>query len=155
TETIPTKFCTLSLKARDRITFAGTGFAAGYTLGRSSLPDTRRPLTLGVLTGTRGSYCGNRLHASGGALHGKQATVGVFKSFAGADPLIGIRWELPLHDLVWLNFRGTTGGFGASSDLIWGLTGTARFWIPWKPVAPAHPYIDLGYRVADFDRSNE
>jgi len=155
TETIPTKFCTLSLKARDRITFAGTDFALGYTLGRWSLPYTRRPLTLGVLTGTRWMYFGNQLNASGGVVHGKQGSVAVFKSFAWADPLIGLRWELPLHDLVSLNFRGTIGGFGASSDLIWGLTGTARFWIPWKPVAPAHPYIDLGYRVADFDRSNE
>ena len=154
TETIPTRFCTLSLKARDRITFAATDFALGYTLRQWSLPYTRRPLTLGVLTGTRWMYFGNQLNASGGVVHGKQGSVAVFKSFAWADPLIGVRWELPLHDLVSLNFRGTIGGFGASSQLIWGLTGTTRFWIPWTP-ASVHPYIDLGYRAADFDRSKE
>jgi len=35
-----------------------------------------------------------------------------------------VRWSLPLHDLFSVSFRGDTGGFGASSDLIWGLLGT-------------------------------
>ena len=30
-----------------------------------------------------------------------------------------------------------------------------RLWVPWTPVASLHPYVDLGYRAIDFDRSNE
>jgi hypothetical protein len=154
-ETVPTKFCTLSLKAKDEIRFAITDFAVGYRLGQWSLPYTRRPLTLGVYAGTRWVYLANQLNASGGVVHGQQGTANVFESFAWADPEIGVRWSLPLHDLFSLNFRGDIGGFGASSDLIWGLLGTVRFWVPWTPVASVHPFVDLGYRVLDFDRSNE
>ncbi len=117
-ETVPTKFCTLSLRARDKIKFVVTDFALAYRLGQWSLPYARRPFTLGVYAGTRYMYFGNQLNASG-------------------------------------NFRGDIGGFGASSDLIWGLLGTVRFWVPWTPVASVHPYLDLGYRGIAFDRSKE
>ena len=154
-ETVPTKFCTVSVRARDKIKFALADFALGYRLGQWSLPHARRPLTLGVYAGARYSYFGNQLNASGGVVHGKQGTANVFESFAWADPLIGVRWSLPLHDLFSVNFRGDIGGFGASSDLIWGLLGTLRFWVPWTPVASVHPYVDVGYRALSFDRSNE
>jgi len=154
-ETVPTRFCTLSLRARDKIKFALADFALAYRLGQWSLPYARRPLTLGVYAGTRYMYFGNQLNASGGVVHGKQVVANVFESFAWADPEIGVRWSLPLHDLFSLNFRGDIGGFGASSNLIWGLLGTVRLWVPWTPVASLHPYVDLGYRAIDFDRSNE
>ena len=154
-ETVPTRFCTLSLRARDKVKFALADFAVGYRLGQWSLPYARRPLTLGVYAGTRYMYFGNQLNASGGVVHGNQKVANVFESFAWADPEIGVRWSLPLHDLFSLNFRGDIGGFGASSNLIWGLLGTVRLWVPWTPVASLHPYVDLGYRAIDFDRSNE
>jgi len=154
TETIPTKFCTLSLRARDKIRFALADFALGYRLGEWSLPDRRRPLTLGVYAGTRYMYFGNQLNATGGVVHGKQFSANVNESFAWADPLIGLRWSAPLLDLVSLNFRADIGGFGASSNLIWGLLGTVRLWVPWTPVAALHPYLDVGYRAINFDRSN-
>lgn len=154
-ETVPTRFCTLSLKATDKMTFAITDFAVGYRLGQWSLPYARRPLSLGVYAGTRWMYFGNQLNAAGGVVHGRQFVANVFESFAWADPEIGVRWSLPLHDLVSFNFRGDIGGFGASSQLIWSLLGTVRFWVPWTPVPSIHPYVDLGYRAIDFDRSNE
>ena len=155
TEKVPTKFCTLTLQARDKMTFALADFALGYRLGQWSLPYARRPFTLGVYAGTRYMYFGNQLNATGGVVHGQQRTANVFQSFSWADPLIGVRWSLPLHDLFSLNFRGDIGGFGASSDLIWGVLGTLRFWVPWTPVASVHPYVDVGYRAIAFDRSNE
>ena len=153
--TVPTRFCTLKLSARDKLTFALTDFAVGYRLGQWALPYARRPFTLGVYAGARSMYLASQLNASGGVVHGKQGTANVFESFAWADPEIGVRWSLPLHDLFSFNFRGDIGGFGASSDLIWGLLGTLRFWVPWTPVASVHPYMDLGYRAIDFDRSKE
>src|SRR5256885_1197359 len=65
-ETVPTRFCTLSLRARDKVRFALADFALGYRLGEWSLPDRRRPLTLGVYAGTRYMYFGNKLNATGG-----------------------------------------------------------------------------------------
>jgi len=154
TETIPTKFCTLSFRAKDKVTFAMADFALGYRLGEWSLPYRRRPFTLGVYAGTRYMYFGNQLNATGGVVQGKQGSANVFESFAWADPLIGVRWSLPLLDFLSLNFRGDIGGFGASSDLIWGLLGTVRLWVPWTPVKSLHPFADLGYRATAFDRSN-
>ena len=97
---------------------------------------------------------GNKLNATGGVVHGKQFSANVNESFAWADPLIGVRWSAPLLDLISLNFRADIGGFGASSNLIWGLLGTVRLWVPWTPVAALHPYLDVGYRAINFDRSN-
>jgi hypothetical protein len=153
TETIPTKFCTLSLQAKDKIHFAMADFAVGYQLGQWPLPHRRRPLTVGVYAGTRYMYFANQLNASAGVPQGVGASASVFQSFAWADPMIGIRWSVPLHDLVALNFRGDIGGFGASSDLIWGLVSTVRLWIPWTP-ASLHPFLDMGYRAVAFDRGN-
>ena len=153
-EQIPTRFCTLSLRARDKITFAITDFGLGYRLGQWSLPGRRRPLTLGVYTGTRWMYFGNQLNATGGVVHGVQGSgTNVFESFAWADPLIGVRWSVPVLDSVSLGFRGDIGGFGASSKLIWGLVGDARYWLPWTPWS-IQPYLAAGYRVVAFERSS-
>src|SRR3989449_8800010 len=66
TETIPTKFCTLSLRARDKIRFALADFALGYRLGGWSLPDRRRPPPPGGDSGTRYMYLGDPPHPPGG-----------------------------------------------------------------------------------------
>ena len=52
-----------------------------------------------------------------------------------------------------LDFRGDIGGFGASSDFIWGIASAAKIWMPWHP-SSLKPYAFLGYRVVDFDRSS-
>lgn len=155
TETFPRRFLTLSVSARDKIKFAVTDAALGYRLGQWSLPGRRRSLTLGVYAGTRGTFFSNKLTVSG-ELVGRRVrsrSASVFDSFAWADPLIGVRWSLPVLDSVSLDFRGDIGGFGASSQLVWGLVGSVRYWVPWTPVS-THPYLAGGYRVVDFDRSS-
>ncbi len=101
TETIPTKFCTLSLRARDKIRFALADFALGYRLGEWSLPDRRRPLTLGVYAGTRYMYFGNKLNATGGVVHGKQFSANVNESFAW-------RWRRSTRTSTWATARSTS-----------------------------------------------
>ena len=57
------------------------------------------------------------------------------------------------HDSVSLDFRRDIGGFGASSNLIWGLVGAGRYWLPWTPMS-LHPYLAAGYRAVAFDRAS-
>jgi hypothetical protein len=44
------------------------------------------------------------------------------------------------------------GGFGASSDLDWGLVADVRYWLSWTPLS-TRPYLAAGYRVVAFDRT--
>jgi hypothetical protein len=150
-EKIPTKFCTLCVAATAKIRPVLVDFAVGYRLGQWSLPKRQQPLTLGVFAGMAYVHFGTSLSGSlgpvGGAIHSSDvATV-----FNWADPMIGVRWEVPLVDRVTLHFRGDIGGFGVSSQLIWGLIGDARYWLPWKPWS-IQLWLDAGYRAAAFDR---
>jgi hypothetical protein len=150
---IPTQLCTLTVAARDKLFLNGTAVAFGYQLGQWTLPGRSRPFTLGVFAGTRYQHFGNHLSARVGVIHGAQAASNVSQAFNWADPMIGVRWSLPVLDSVSLDFRGTIGGFHASSNLIWGLLGHVKYWLPWKPYGLA-PYVAAGYQVAAFDRSN-
>lgn len=152
-EKIPTQLCTLSVAATGKLRFATADFGVGYQLGRWSLAGRRRPLTLGVYAGTRYMYFNVKLDVSGGVVGGIQRAGAASNSWAWADPLIGVRWEVPLLDRVSLDFRGDIGGFGASSDLIWGLVGGVRYWLPWTPWT-IQPWLGMGYRVLAFDRSS-
>jgi len=152
-ETIPTQLCNLTIRAKSKMKFVMADFGLGYRLGRWTLPDRKRPLTLGVYLGARYMWFLSELDATAGVVNGAQRSANVEEDFAWADPLIGIRWSAPLLDWVSLDFRGDIGGFGASSDLVWGLVGTFRVSIPWTPIESVHPYLALGYRVVTFDRS--
>jgi hypothetical protein len=152
-ETIPTQLCSLTIKVKDEIRFVINDFAVGYRLGRWSLPKRRRPLTLGVYAGTRYMHFGNETSVSVGVVQGVQKAAEVTETFNWADPMIGIRWSLPMLDSTTLDFRGDIGGFGASSDLIWGLVGAVRYWLRWTPYS-LRPYLSAGYRVVVFDRSS-
>jgi hypothetical protein len=151
-ETIPTRFCTASVAGKAKIKPVLADFALGYRLGQWSLPGRRRPLTVGVYAGARYSFTGIRLNASAG-VGGSSRSDSVSRSFSWADPMIGVRWEVPVFDRVSLDFRGDIGGFGASSDLIWGLVGGARYWLPWTPWS-TQPWLGAGYRAAAFDRTS-
>jgi hypothetical protein len=124
----------------------------GYEVARLPLPGRQRPLTLGVWAGARYVYLSNDLEADADVVHGARRHADVYESLDWADPLIGIRWSVPLHDAISLDFRGDIGGFGASSDLTWGLVSMLRLWLPWKPF-DLSPYLAAGYRVVAFDRS--
>jgi hypothetical protein len=152
-QSIPTQLCcTLTIDAKDKMKFALTDVGLGYELGRWTLPNRERPVTLGVWAGARIMYLSNELDAKSGVVHGAERAANVFESIDWADPLIGVRWSVPVLDGVDLDFRGDIGGFGASSDLTWGLVGDVRLWLPWKPF-DLTPYAVLGYRVVAFDRS--
>ena len=150
-ETIPTQLCTLSVAAKDKIKFVITDAALGYQLGQWTLPGRQRPLTLGVYAGLRYMFFVNRVSATAGVVHGTSASGTSLEQFQWADPLIGIRWAVPILDSVSLTFRADIGGFDASSHLAWGLTGDVRWWAPWSPFG-VHPYLAAGYRDVAFDR---
>jgi hypothetical protein len=152
-EQIPTQFCTLSVQAKTKLKYVITDAAFGYELGEWSLPARKLPFTLGVYAGMRYMWFWNRLAATAGVVHGKQQSGTAIETFEWADPLIGIRWSLPLLDSVSMTFRGDIGGFGASSQLIWGLATDARYWVPFSPFG-SHPYVSLGYRAVVFDRAS-
>lgn len=152
-QSIPTQLCcTLTIDAKDKMKFVLTDVGVGYELGRWTLPKRARPLTLGVWAGARVVYLSNELDAKLGVVQGAQQSANVFDSLDWADPLIGVRWTVPVLDAVDLDIRGDIGGFGASSDLTWGLVGNLKLWLPWKPFDLV-PYAVLGYRVVALDRS--
>jgi len=152
-QTIPTQLCNLTIRARDKARFVVADFGFGYRLGQWSFPRLKRPLTLGVYAGARYAHIANRLSATGGVVAGVARSANVKDTFDWADPMIGVRWSLPVLDSVSVDFRGDIGGSGASSDLIWGLVGAAKYWLPWKPLS-ADLYLSAGYRILSFDRGS-
>ena len=151
-ETIPTRFCDLAVDAKDKTTFVITDFLFGYRVGAWPLPQRRRPFTLGVYTGTRYVRLHNSLRASGGVIGVPPRRVNVSDGTEWADPLLGIRWELPILEPLSATFRADIGGFGASSDLAWAIRGDLRWWTGWSPWS-SKSYVAAGYRVVAFDRS--
>jgi hypothetical protein len=153
-ERIPTPLCcSISVRATDKIKFVINDAAIGWELERWSLPGRTRPLTLGVYAGARSMWFYNKLNAKLGVVGGVQKAANTSDSFAWSDPLIGVRWSAPVLEPVSIDFRADIGGFGASSNLIWGIAANVKVWLPWHPLE-LHPYAALGYRVVDFDRSN-
>jgi hypothetical protein len=151
-EDVPTPLGTLTIRARDRMKFVIGDVGIGYRLGAWPLPRNARPLTLGVYAGARYMYFSNDLNATA-AVGGVRRRADVFDSVAWADPLIGVRWSLPIVDWASLDVRADIGGFGASSDLTWGIATTGRLWLPWNPFS-SRPYVAAGYRLVAFERSN-
>jgi hypothetical protein len=153
-EKIPTKFCTLCIAAKAELRPVFVDFALGYRVGQWSLAGRERPITLGVYAGTRFMHFGTKLSGSAGAVGGVVRSADVSESFNWADPLIGARWEIPLIDRLTFDFRGDVGGFGVSSELIWGFVGSFRYWLPWKlTLLPSTDiWLGAGYRLVSFDR---
>jgi hypothetical protein len=151
-ETIPTPFCALSVGARDTVRFVLADFGLGYQLGQWSLPSRRLPVALGVYAGARYVHLRDDLSDGVAVIGGKRFSGNVSDTLNWADPLIGFRWSVPVLDSLSLTFRGDIGGFGASSDLDWGLVFDMRYWLSWRPLS-TRPYLAAGYRVVGFDRS--
>jgi hypothetical protein len=151
--TVPTPRCALDLDAKVDMNQVFVDVGVGGDLGRWTLAGRRRPLTLGVYAGMRYVHLGTEIRASTEVRQlGLESRTNATVTFDWADPLIGVRFEVPLHDRLSLDFRGDIGGFGASSDLIWGLVGDLRYWMAWNPKG-IRPWIGLGYRAAAFERS--
>ncbi|MCW5893135.1 MAG: hypothetical protein KIT14_21685 [bacterium] len=144
------KVCCTTLDAKLTMYPVAIDVGFGYQLGAWTLRDRRRPLTLGVYAGTRIMHLGNVLRADTQRPGVVGRALAADEAFDWADPMIGVRWEVPVHDRLSLDFRGDIGGFGASSDLIWGLVGGVRWWLPWSPWG-SQPWLGLGYRAISFD----
>ena len=151
-EDIPTPYCTLTVDAKDTMRFVLADFAVGYRLGQWSLPERRLPLELGVYAGARYVHFANHLRGGVAVVGGQRYSGDADEANDWADPIIGVRWSVPVLDSVSLTFRGDIGGFGASSDLDWGLVSDVRYWSTWRPWS-AQPYVAAGYRVVGIDRS--
>jgi hypothetical protein len=156
-ETIPTRFCTVTAAATLRLKPVITELAIGYQIGRWPLPQRLRPMSLGVYLGTRYTHLGTDIEASVGVVNGVHFDPEVSKAFNWASPMIGVRWEVPLLDRLSLDFRGDVGGLPAGSKLTWGLVGDVRYW-PDLSLFSAQPWLEAGYRVVAyqhaFDSSN-
>jgi hypothetical protein len=150
-ENIPTRFCTVSVKTRAEIRPVFVDFAIGYRLGQWSLPERRRPVSLGVYGGVRYMHFGSHVSTAAGVPGAPGRSSAISSSFDWADPMIGARWEIPALDRLSVEFRGDIGGFGASSELVWSLLGGVRYWLAWTPFS-TRPWLGAGYRAVAFDR---
>ncbi len=64
---------------------------------------------------------------------------------AWADPVVGVRWNVPFADKWNLLLRGDVGVFGVGSDFTWQAVAMVD-WQPWK-----HASIDVGLRALAVD----
>ena len=149
---VPTRFCCVSVTAVQRARPVIVDVGVGYQLGEWTLPKRLRPVSLGAYVGMRYSHFGIDLAAGVGAGN-FQRQVAASDEFNWADPLIGLRGEIPVFDRLSLGYRGDIGGFGVSSDLIWGVEGDLRYWPEWSPLSSAQTWLGLGWRIVAFDRS--
>ena len=148
---IPTRACTLHVGATADLRPVILDVAAGYQLGEWSLPERRRPITLGVYLGSRYVYLGTTLNVQGGVLNGTQRARQVANSLNVADPMIGVRWEVPLLDSLSLDFRGDLGGIPGNSQLTWGIVSGVRYWPGWE-LFGSQTWLAAGYKVIAFQR---
>jgi hypothetical protein len=76
------------------------------------------------LTAARGDYRQCTSSATGAfqdavSVNGQQFNGNVSRVFDFADPMIGVRWGVPLLDRLSLDFRGDLGGLPTGSKLTW------------------------------------
>jgi hypothetical protein len=140
----------IDAKAKLKQVLVDVGF--GYRLGQWAMPSRRRPFTLDLYAGARSYWFLTRVRAAATGPRGRQAAADVSRTFEWADPMVGVRWEVPLLDCLSADFRGDIGGFDAGSDIAWNLVGGFRYWVS-TTILSAHPYVAVGYRALDFDRS--
>jgi hypothetical protein len=150
-ENIPTKFCTLHAAATLRLKLALADFAFGYELGRWSLPERQRPISLGVYLGTRYLHLGQELETSVAVVNGRQFAGSASSVLNAADPIIGVRWEVPVLDSLSLDFRGDIGGLPSGSKFTWNIVADARYWLGWEPFG-SKTWLEAGYRVVAYER---
>jgi hypothetical protein len=151
-EMIPTRFCTVSAAVRATVYPVLVDLAVGYQLGEWKLPKRLRPVSLGAYAGMRFTHFGVDIGTQVSVVGGFQGQGrAVERGYNWADPMIGLRGEVPVFDRLSLAFRGDVGGWGASSDLIWGVVGDLRYWPEWSPWS-TQPWFGMGWRIAAFDR---
>ena len=100
-----------------------------------------------ALVGGRYNYLYNSIDVTtDGGLSGpgRNATVNF------VDPFVGGRFAVDFTDALSLLFRADIGGFGAGSQLAWGLLAGFRYETPWE-LGPARLNAFAAYKVYDFD----
>jgi hypothetical protein len=147
--TIPTRFCTANVAAKVDAKLVLMDVAAGYQLGRWSLPSRSRSISLTAYVGTRYVHMSADINASLQVVHGVEVGGSVFSTLNTAQPLIGVRWEVPLVDRLSAEFRGDIGGLPSNSRRTWSLVGGVRYWLNWSPLH-SQPWLSVGYRAVDF-----
>jgi hypothetical protein len=151
TELVPTRFCTLQVGATAKLRPVLADVAVGYQLGEWRIPEWRRPISVGMYLGTRIVHLGVDLETSAGVVGGFQGRGrSVSDSFTTATPMLGVRWEIPVHDQVSFDFRGDLGGLPGGSRLNWNFVGDVRYWLDWSPWG-SQPWLEAGYRVVGFN----
>jgi hypothetical protein len=150
TEIVPTRFCNVQVGATARLRPVIADVAVGYELLEYRVPAWRRPISLGVYLGTRIVHLGVDLEASAGVVGGIQGGRDVSDSFTTATPMLGLRWEIPVHDRVSFDFRGDLGGLPGGDRLNWSFLGDVRYWFEWSPWG-TQPWLEAGYRVVGFN----
>src|SRR5262249_60090736 len=115
------------------------------------LPERQRPISLGVYLGTRYLHLGEELETSVGVVNGRSRSLSASDVINTANPLIGVRWEVPVLDSLSLDFRGDVGGLPVRSNLTWGIVGDVRYWLGWQPFG-ARTWLEAGYRVVAYQR---
>lgn len=98
---------------------------------------------LDVYGGLRYWELDNELEVVGGGPLG--TTLSASKTENWVDPVIGLRYVLPLGEHWQLIGRGDIGGFGVGSDFTWHATAFARWQVS------AHASVLLGFRYLDVD----
>ena len=68
-----------------------------------------------------------------------------------ADPIVGVRWEVPVLDSLSLDFRGDIGGLPTNNRLTWNIVADARYWPGWE-LFGAKTWLEAGYRVLAYER---
>jgi hypothetical protein len=152
-ESVPTQLCTLDVAAKSKLKFDFVDVGIGYRLGRWTLTQRTRPMDLGVYVGTRYAHFGATVNASGGVAGAVARNAAAEQRWDWADPMLGVRWSVPVLEPLDLAMRADIGGFDASSKLVWGLVGGVKYWLPWTPWS-LHPWLEAGYRVIAFDRGD-
>ena len=154
-ERFPRRESHLAIDANVKMKQTIADFGIGYRLGEWAIPNRKRPFSLDVFVGARYYWFLTRLRASASVRTRRRdfaRSVDVTHTFDWADPLVGVRWQLPLLDCISADFRGDIGGFEAGSDIAWNLVGGFRYWVDFTLLS-SHPYLGLGYRALGFERS--
>src|SRR5262245_16671426 len=105
--TVPLPRCTVDVAGEEKVKPVFVDFAVGYELGRWIVRNLPHPVTLGVYAGMRYTHFGVKLNASVAVPDlSIQRSAAVETAYNWADPMIGVRWEVPLLESLTADFRG-------------------------------------------------
>ena len=71
------------------------------------------------------------------------------------DPFLGGRITLNLFDKLDWSFRGDAAPFKTGSDFAWNIVSVFRYELPWKICNTSSLHVAAGYRLLDFNKSND